>query len=768
MNPGGSEVTNPRLNAIFIGLALFWSAVIAAFSALDYRESYVAALALARSTAAESYSKDMVYRRWSTMHGGVYVPVTPATPPNPDLSDIPERDITTPSGRKLTLVNPAYMTRQVHELGRNDSGSRGHITSLNPIRPGSAPDAWERRALEAFERGGKEALALEPLQGVTYLRFMRPLITEAGCLKCHAKQGYKLGDIRGGISVSIPWAPYREKLQSQQRLHQLGDGAIWALGMLGLGLGRQRLKKHLTGRKRAEKALKGSEEKFRKAFYLSPDSININRLEDGLYVSVNRGFTQILGYTEEEIIGHSSTEYNIWDDPRDRARLIAGLKGGGTVANLDARLRAKDGSIRHGLMSAAVVQIEGVAHIISITRDITERKKAGEERARLEAQLRESQKMEALGTLAGGVAHDFNNALATIMGNVELARQDVGPAHPALESLEEIAKAGGRAKALVRQILVFGRRQVLERKVISLAPVVREAASLLRATLPAGIGLDVECAPDAPAVLADARQIEQVLLNLCSNAWHALQGKEHPGAIQIRLDAEVRAGLRFAVLTVQDQGRGMEEATRARVFEPFFTTKAVDEGTGLGLAVVHSIVKEHGASIEVHSTAGTGTSVVIHFPEAQAPAAPVPPADAADAGENGVAQAAGKHILYVDDDESIVLLMTRLLRRKGYRVSGYTDAREALAAARANPDGFDLAVTDYNMPDMSGLDLARALKALRPDLPLALASGYITQELRQEAPAAGVSELIYKPDTADALCEAVARLASGRGTDDKS
>ena len=355
---------------------------------------------------------------------------------------------------------------------------------------------------------------------------------------------------------------------------------------------------------------------------------------------------------------------------------------------------------------------------------------------------------------------------------MELARQDAQPGHPVLESLEEIHKASLRAKALVQQILSFGRRQVIERKVISLAPVVEESLRLLRATLPAGVSLAAGCDANAPQVLADPTQIEQVLINLSTNAWQSIQGQARPGAIEVWLEAhEYAAGEaqdegfalvcgetppgRYARLTVKDNGSGMGEDTLTRIFEPFFTTKPMGKGTGLGLAVVHGIMQEHGGSIEVRSVPGVGSTFRIYFPAARAMGPIAPGVTRETAAPHGQ----GRHVLYVDDDESIVFLMTRLLERQGYRVSGYTDAHAALAAVRAHPDAFDLAVTDYNMPDMSGLELARALKQVRPDLPIAMASGYINDELREEAPAAGISELIYKPDTVDELCDAVARLA---------
>ena len=403
--------------------------------------------------------------------------------------------------------------------------------------------------------------------------------------------------------------------------------------------------------------------------------------------------------------------------------------------------------------------------ILGFLQDITERKRTEAERSQLEAQLRESQKMEALGTLAGGVAHDFNNALAMIIGNAELARQDVGPDHPALVSLQEIGKASRRAKDLVQQILAFGRRQKLERRPTTLALGVVESARLIRATLPAGASLNVDCKADTPAVLADATQVKQILLNLCGNALQAVQGQGRPGVVDVRLDAyhhihgdehsELRTG-RYARLTVRDNGVGMDALTRTRIFEPFFTTKPKGKGTGLGLSVVYGIVQAHEASIEVESTPGQGTEFRIYFPAiddllgvgpTRTPnAAPIP--------------GAGRHVLYVDDEEAIIFLMTRLLERQGFRVSGYTNPQAALAAVQANPGQFDLAVTDYSMPGMSGLVLASALREIRPDLPVVLASGFITEELRQKAPAAGVRELIYKPDTVDDLCDAVARFAN--------
>jgi len=489
--------------------------------------------------------------------------------------------------------------------------------------------------------------------------------------------------------------------------------------------------------------------------------------KSGLILQANLTAANLLGMARNMLVNRLISRFILKDDQDIYYLMWKQLVETSAPHACELRMLKMDGTSIWVHLAATVARDAAAAPVLRVVlSDITERRQAEVAHDLLEARLHESQKMEALGTFAGGVAHDFNNALAMIIGNVELARQDVGPGHAALASLEEIGKASRRAKDLVRQILAFSRHQKLERKATSLTPVVLESARLLRAGLPAKVSLNVDCRADTPAVLADAMQVSQILLNLCGNALHTVQDQGRAGAIEIRLQAhtqrEARSDLRpgrYACLTVRDNGAGMDEATRARIFEPFFTTKQVGEGTGLGLAVVYSIVQAHEATIEVESTPGQGSAFHIYFPAAEAHV----PADTAQATDAAAIDGNGRHILYVDDEEGIILLMQRLLERQGYRVSAYTDPREALAAARANAGQFDLVVTDYNMPHMSGLELAQALREIRADLPVVLTSGYLTDELRAKAPAAGIRELIHKPNTVDELCAAVARFANAQG-----
>ncbi len=429
------------------------------------------------------------------------------------------------------------------------------------------------------------------------------------------------------------------------------------------------------------------------------------------------------------------------------------------------------------------VEVAAVAQQFNHMLNVRERAEVA--RASLEEQLRESQKMQAIGTLAGGIAHDFNNIIATILGNVELARQDAQANPLALQSIEEIEKAGGRARDLVRQILSFSRRQPTERKPTALGPVVKESARLLQSALPARVVLEVQCGTDVPAVLADVTQIEQVLINLATNAMQAMAGA--PGRIVIRLDTVMldqpqagsgaglpgssgRAAAPTVRLSVSDDGPGMDAATADRIFEPFFTTKPVNEGTGLGLSVVHGIAQSHDGSIEVDTAPGKGATFTLYLPAAKAEEIRfgIPERqqrELAAVGDPAAAprSATGVRILCIDDDESLVLLVKRMLERRGFQVSGYTDQGEALAALRADPDSIDLVVSDYNMPGMSGLDVAREVHAIRADLPVAIASGFIDEALSTQASGAGVRELIFKADAAEDLCDAFERLASAIG-----
>ncbi|MDO9436297.1 PAS domain-containing protein [Hydrogenophaga sp.] len=541
----------------------------------------------------------------------------------------------------------------------------------------------------------------------------------------------------------------------------------------------------ITDRKEAEAALHESEALWKLALENTGDGVwDWNLVTNEEYFS--RGMKGMFGYDEDEDIDLSH-ELDASTHPEDVAQMWLDRQthfdGQADGYRNERRIRCKDGSWKWVLSRGVVLSRDDDGkplRMIGTHTDITEHKHAEAQHRALEAQLRESQKMEAIGTLAGGVAHDFNNLLAAILGNLVLAREDVGENKAAQESLGEIHRAAIRARQLVQQILTFSRRQTQEMVLQPLTPLVEEGLQLMRSLLPAGLRLETRLSATGLPVLADATQMQQVLMNLCTNAWQAMEGRGGDITValsEVRVDASQGlqmgglVGGTFACLSVADNGPGMDAATQQRIFEPFFTTKAPGTGTGLGLAVVHGIVKAHQGVITVQSRPGEGARFDVYLPMGSGPSQePVAPADvaAAPVQADPVASAAtataaaapvGKHVVYIDDYEALVFLVGRLLRKQGYRTHTFESGEAALAWLRDNPDdAVDLIVTDQNMPGISGVEVAREVRRMRPDQRVAIVSGHIDDKLLADALAAGVTDVMAKQDRMDALGESIRGL----------
>jgi signal transduction histidine kinase/CheY-like chemotaxis protein len=493
---------------------------------------------------------------------------------------------------------------------------------------------------------------------------------------------------------------------------------------------------------------------------------------DGRVLDFNAQLVPGIELPRAAIVGQLFWHTPWWvDQPEMQAewphRLAAAAASPTPVVSED-RYTSSTGQIRWASAAVHAVRDEHGAldcYIVQAT-DTTEQREAEALKAAMEDQLRETQKLQAIGTLAGGIAHDFNNILGAIIGNVALARDMLEAGHAAQQPLRRVKRASLRARSLVQQILAFSRQQPLVLRPQPLQPVVLETVALLDSTLPADVQLTTRLPDAALWVHCDATQIQQVLMNLCTNAWHALRGGH--GRIEVGLEA-MGDGERVH-LWVRDDGMGMDAATRARIFEPFFTTKSIGQGTGLGLSVVHGIVASHGGTVTLDSSPGLGSVFHVHLPGAD------PQADAEsgvvsgystvfgafDAGGNGAGEGRGRHVLVLDDDEPMGLVSAKLLERAGYRVSVFSDPDLALDALRAAPEACDVLVTDFNMSGRNGLEVVRELAAIRPGLPVVLSSGYFDDALEATARALGVRHLLGKEHTLDHLCQRVAEALAGR------
>lgn len=516
-------------------------------------------------------------------------------------------------------------------------------------------------------------------------------------------------------------------------------------------------------------ARRRAEARFRTAVESSPNGM-VMVDHSGRIVLVNREVERLFGYSREELLGqgiemlvpasaraaHPSYRARFFENPEVRAmgagRDLFGVRKDGTEIPVEIGLNPIDTD-------------EGLLVLGSIV-DISARKRAEEERQRLEHQLRQSQKMEAVGRLAGGIAHDFNNILGMITGFAELARQDQGDSATLADDLEEVIRAASRGRDLVQQILRFSRRQEVRRVPVDLKTSVPEAVRLLRATLPADIELRVHMPATVPLVLGDETSLHQVVMNLATNAAHAMP---NGGLLEIEIepfyarDSFVRAHppLRegqYVRLTVRDNGQGMDEETQSHAFEPFFTTKSAGSGTGLGLSMVHGLIHDLGGAVWLQSAIGRGTEVSFLLPVSIDQSLDQQPIDGAtnDSARKGV------RVLYVDDEPTLLEVSGRLLSAAGHFVVTEGDPHEALRSFSRSPDDFDLLVTDLTMRGMNGLELAKTIHGLRPNLPILLLTGYLREFEPADLAAAGVRRVLNKPVRAAELIEAIQSIVDER------
>ncbi len=513
-----------------------------------------------------------------------------------------------------------------------------------------------------------------------------------------------------------------------------------ASGLIGID-------RDITERKQVEVALRQSEARFAKVFHANPAAIVLSVPATGRYLDVNDSYLCLVGYRREEIIGHTSLELEIWANPIERTQLIEAVRQQGSVRDMEITVRRKSGEIRYGLTSAELIDLDGEPCLLGMLHDITERK-------RLEEQLRQAQKMEAIGRLAGGVAHDFNNILTVIKGYTGLLLENLEAHDPLSNDIEQIQKSAERATALIRQLLAFSRKQMLQPAVLNFNTIMANMDKMLRRLIGEDINLTTFLDPALGRVKADPGQMEQMIMNLVINAREAMPngGQFTIETANVELDeadARLHIGVKpgpYVRLTFTDTGHGMDIETRSHLFEPFFTTK--EQGTGLGLATVHGIINQSGGHIWVSSEPGQGTTFRVYLPRVEeAGYSAKPDLQSATPSERG-----SETILLVEDEASVRELTRRVLLNEGYIVLTASHGDEAIRVAEQHQGSIDLLVTDVVMPGgMSGRQLVERLTSLRREMKVLYMSGYTDDDIvRHGVLDAGIA-FLQKPFTPNSL-----------------
>jgi PAS domain S-box-containing protein len=497
---------------------------------------------------------------------------------------------------------------------------------------------------------------------------------------------------------------------------------------------------------------------------LTRDTVFVRDMND-VITYWNRGAEDVYGWSKPEALGRKSHELMQTVFPAPLEEIHAVLSHTGYWEGELVHTRRDGTSVIVASRWSLQRDDNGRPRaVLETNNDITGRKHAEAEKARLEAELRRSQKMEAIGTLAGGIAHDFNNILGAILGYGELAQRKAGEGSAIRDPLDQVMQAGNRGKRLVEHILAFSRSGVGERVPVHVQSVVEETLEILTASLTGGVRLEKTLRGADAAVVGDATQLHQVTMNLCTNA---VQAMPEGGVLTVTLDRVEIADRRmlshgtlppgaYVRLQVSDTGSGIPPTVLERIFDPFFTTKGVGEGTGLGLSLVHGIVADFGGAIDVSTREGAGTTFAVWLPASGETAAPL--ADAAGALPHGN----GEAVMVVDDERPLVALAEETLAELGYDPAGFDSSLAALAAFRAEPQRYDLVLTDETMPELTGTELAREIRQLRADVPIVLMSGYSGPHLTERAHAAGVCDILRKPLVGRDIAESLARALPER------
>ncbi len=610
MSTQNQSVLVDRLKRLLWVAGIVWSLTVCGLFLKDRAETKHAILEMARREAMSNFNMDQAARLWAASYGGVYVPVTEKTPPNPFVGDVPEQDIITPTGRHLTLMNPAYILRQMMAQYSDISGVREHLTSLKFLRSETAPDDWEKRTLLAFERGEHEVTEIAEIKGKRYFRFMRPLIAEASWIKSHGNQGYKVGDIRGGVSVSIPFAPYREYQKQDLFAAGLSLGILWVLGFVGMGVVGRSLKRSIEERQKLEEKHASVVENSLTGIYI---------VQDGKVVFCNNRFAEIHGYSKEEITRMDSLELV---HPEDRALIKEmrekRLQGRSVPMEYEVRGARKNGEVMWVQRRNTVIEYDGRPAILGNVLDVTGLKKA--EAALIEHSKALEQKNRELEEFASIASHDLQEPVRKVkaFGDLLISKRASLFDDESRDYLKRMQNAASRMQVLIDSLLAYARvtRKAQSFAQVDLNKVVKEALSNLELQVKETKGV-VEV-DSLPAIVADRSQMTQLFQNLIGNALKFHREGDPPRVkIYSRMikGDKVRPSGAYEI-SVEDKGIGFDKKYLSRIFAPFerLHGRGEYEGVGMGLAICRKIVERHGGNITAKSTTGEGSTFIVILP----------------------------------------------------------------------------------------------------------------------------------------------------------
>lgn len=743
------------LRGYALGMVVAWTLVIGLSLAWNVFEQRRQTMDLGHKEAVTHFNKDQAFRHWGTRHGGVYVPVTEDIQPNPYMEHIPERDVMTDSGRLLTLLNPATMVRQLMEDYAKLYGVRGKITGLTVVNPANAPDAWEEKALRALEAGAREVQEETTIDGEPHLRLMRPMHMEEGCIKCHGQLGFKVGDLRGAVDVSVPMRPYLDA--EWKAIVALGGShfLIWGLGLGAIGVGTRQihrrieesevvaetlreskeklrllnadledrvaertraLQEELAERRRAEELATESQQRLRTLVDNAADGI-VTAGETMLIETFNGSAERIFGYTAKEVIGRPVTilmkgaDQDIHDDYVQHFLKTGESHIVGQGREVTARRR--NGEEFPLYLAISVVRLGGRRLFTAIVRDLSAEKKV--EAALRAAKVQAENANLAKSQFLSSMSHELRTPMNGILGFAQLLQFDPRETlseHQA-EYVDMILKAGNHLLGLINEVLDLSKIESgnlqLSIEAVNPAAVARECCDLLGPlAAKRNVKLDDRMSAAAvPAVMADAVRFKQILVNLASNAI-----KYNRDGGRVVLDCFPTPAGRLRI-SVADTGRGIPEQRRAELFQPFNRLGAEAgeiEGTGIGLTITRRLIEMMDGRIGVESEEGIGSTFWIELPLAEAGAAePVPQANLSETTE-GWAAIRGRHtILYVEDNTANLMLMKELLARfPGVTMLSAADAETGIEIARAHRP--ELILMDINLPGMDGFAALRELR----------------------------------------------------------